>query len=67
MNIPRYVDVNDDEEEVDLRQLSEHIRETDRAIKARNNTLLKMLGELAFADPGTKNAVEEFINVFREV
>ncbi len=67
LNIPRYVDTSEEEEEVDLRQLSGRIRETDRAIKAGNDALLEMLGELTFADSETKDAVEEFINVLKEV
>lgn len=67
LNIPRYVDNSEEEEEVDLRQLSGRIRETDRAIKAGNDALLKMLGELTFADADTKDAVEEFISVLGEV
>ncbi len=66
LNIPRYVDTSKEEEEVDLRQLSGSIRETNRAIKAGNDALLEMLGELTFANPDTKDAVEEFINVLKE-
>ena len=67
LNIPRYVDTSEEEPEVDLRQLSAFIRETNRAIKEGNGALLKMLGELTFADAETKDAVEEFISVLGEV
>lgn len=67
LNIPRYVDISEEEPEVDIRQLSASIKETDREIKAGNAKLLEMFGELTFADPETKEAVEELINVFREV
>ena len=67
LNIPRYVDTSEEEPEVDLRQLSADIRETNRAIKAGNEALLEMLGELTFANPETKDAVEEFMNVLKEV
>lgn len=67
LNIPRYVDTSEEEPEVDLKQLSMSIRETDRAIKAGNEALLEMLGELTFANPETKNAVEELIGVLKEV
>lgn len=43
------------------------MRETNRAIKAGNDALLEMLGELTFANSETKDAVEEFINVLKEV
>lgn len=67
LNIPRYVDTSEEEPEVDLGKLSASIRETDRAIKEGNEALLEMLGELIFANTETKNAVEEFIRVLREV
>ena len=67
LNIPRYVDTSEEEPEVDLKQLSMSIRETDRAIKAGNEALLEMLGELTFANPETKDAIEELIGVLKEV
>lgn len=67
LNIPRYVDSNECEEEVDLGQLSADIRETDKAIKAGNETLLGMLGELTFEDAETKAAIEEFMRILGEV
>lgn len=67
LNIPRYVDISEEEPEVDLRQISASIRVTNKAIKEGNGALLKMLGELTFADAETKNAVEEFISVLKEV
>ncbi len=67
LNIPRYVDTSEEEPEVNLRQLSVSIRETNKAIKEGNDALLKMLGELTFANPETQNAVEEFISVLKEV
>lgn len=67
LNIPRYVDTSEEEPEVDLKKLAGNMRETDKAIKAENAALLEMLGELTFADAETKDAVEEFISVFREV
>ena len=66
LNIPRYVDTSEEEPEVDLRQLSKNIKETDKAIKDGNAALLEMLGELTFADTETKDAVEEFISILKE-
>lgn len=66
LNIPRYVDTSEEEPEVDLRQLSENIRETNEAIKAGNDVLLEMLGELTFADSETKDAVEELMSALKE-
>ena len=67
LNIARYVDTSEEEPEVNLRQLSESIRETNRAIKAGNAALLEMLGELTFSNSETKEAVEELISVLKEV
>ena len=67
LNIPRYVDTSEEEPEVDIRQLSASIRETNRAIKEGNDTLLKMLEELTFENTETKDAVEEFISVLKEM
>lgn len=67
LNIPRYVDISEEEPEVDLRQLSASIRETNRAIKEENDALLEMLEELTFADTEMRDAVEEFISVLKEV
>lgn len=67
LNIPRYVDTSEEEPEVDIRQLSVSIRETNKAIKEGNGELLKMLEKLTFANTETKDAVEEFISVLKEV
>lgn len=67
LNIPRYVDTTEEEPEVDLKALSQSIRETNKSIKESNNILLNMLNELSFNDNSTKEAVDEFIKVFEEV
>lgn len=67
LNIPRYVDTSEEEEEIDLKQLTLDIEKTNKEIKEANSSLMKMLGELAFSKQETKEAVEEFIKVFGEV
>ena len=67
LNIPRYVDTSEEEEEIDLKQLTQDIRETNEAIKEENRTLLSMLRELTFRSEETKEAVEDFIKIFEEV
>ncbi len=67
LNIPRYVDTSEEEEEIDLSQLSNNIKETNIALKEANSNLLEMLGKLTFKSQDTKDAVEEFIKVFEEV
>lgn len=67
LNIPRYVDTTEEEPEVDLRQLSKDIRETNTAIREGNIALLNMLNELTFNSSETRDAVQDFIKVFQEV
>lgn len=67
LNIPRYVDTSEEEEEIDLKQLSKEISETNNELKSANKSLLDMFGELTFSNSDVKEAVEEFIKVFQEV
>ncbi len=67
LNIPRYVDTSEEEEEIDLKELTNNIKDTNIAIKNANNELLKMLGELTFNDETTKEEMQEFIKIFEEV
>ena len=67
LNIPRYVDTSEEEEEIDLKQLSKEMKETNQAIKEGNEALLSMLRDLTFNSEETKEAVEEFIKIIEEV
>lgn len=66
LNIPRYIDTSEEEEEIDLRELSANLRNIDREIKESNEALLQMFGELTYSSQDTKEAVEEFVKVFLE-
>ena len=66
LNIPRYIDTSEEEEEIDLRELSENFRNINREIKESNEVLMKMFGELTFSNQDTREAVEEFVKVFWE-
>ncbi len=67
LNIPRYVDTSEEEEEIDLKQLSKDIADTNASIKEANSCLMNMLGELTFGNKDTEDAVNEFIKVFKEM
>lgn len=67
LNIPRYVDTTEEEEEIDLKALTQSMRETDKQIKEENAALVGMMKELTFQDDATKEAVEAFIRVLEEV
>ncbi len=66
LNIPRYVDTSEEEEEIDLKAISNQMRETNQAIKEGNAAILEMLGQLTFANDDIKSDVEDFIKVFKE-
>lgn len=67
LNIPRYVDTTEEEDEVDLRELTRSIKETDEAIKAGNRDFVAMLKDLSFNNDDTATAVSEFIKIIEEV
>ena len=66
LNIPRYVDSSETEEEIDLNRLTEELRETNKAIQESNAAFLEMLGELTFDSAETENAMHELIKVLKE-
>ena len=67
LNIPRYVDTSEEEIPVDLKTLTKEIEETNKAINEANANFLDMLGDLTFADNETKDSVEAFLKVFKEM
>ncbi len=66
LNIPRYVDSSEEEEEIDPVGLARGMRETDKAIKEGNNELIAMMEQLTFNGSETENAINGFISAFRE-
>ena len=66
LNIPRYVDSGEEEEEIDLNSLSDELQSTNKDIREGEESLLRTLGDLTFATPETQAAVSRFIEVFRE-
>ena len=67
LNIPRYVDTSEEEEEIDLKALTGSIKATNEAIKEGNEKLISMLGNLTFNSHETEAAVKDFIEIFKEV
>ena len=67
LNIPRYVDSSEVEPEVDLKALTEQMRETDQGIRNGETELLRMMEQLSFADDEIRADVESLMTVFREV
>ena len=65
LNIPRYVDSSEEEEEIDLHQLSQRTKATDEAVKQANRELLNMMEELTFSDGDIESAVKEFVGILK--
>ena len=67
LNIPRYVDTMEEEPEIDMKDLTRRIRETDKAIKEENASLLNMLRDLECSTEDTKDAISEFVRILEGV
>ena len=67
LNIPRYVDTSEEEDEVDIKALTNSIKETNKAIKESNTALVDMLNNLTFSSSETETAINEFIEILKEV
>lgn len=63
LNIPRYVDSTEEEEEINLNDLLEEMRETDAELKKVKGEFLGLLGELRVADEGVKKSLADFIKM----
>ena len=66
LNIPRYVDTSEEEEEIDLKSLTTEIKNTNAEIKNGNAILIQMLSDLTFNSAETEEAVREFMTLFEE-
>lgn len=66
LNIPRYVDTTEEEEEIDLAALISDIKETDKTIKETNSAFISMLKDLSFTDETDKCMIENLIEILGE-
>ncbi|WP_367565365.1 type I restriction-modification system subunit M [Lacrimispora sp.] len=64
LNIPRYVDSFEEEEQVDIVALCKEMKEIDKEIEKAESELLSMLGELAVTDEN-RDVIEAMMEVFR--
>lgn len=51
LNIPRYVDSSEDEEEIDIKEATANIKQTDKEIKKAENVLKSYFDELGLEFP----------------
>lgn len=66
LNIPRYVDTSEEEEEIDLAALISDVKKTDKSIKETNSAFISMLKDLSFTDETDKCMIENLIEVLGE-
>ena len=66
LNIPRYVDTSEEEEEIDLKSLTVEIKNTNKEIREGSKQLVQMLSDLTFNSTETEEAVRGFMSIFEE-
>jgi len=66
LNIPRYVDTFEKEEEIDLSDLTERMQQTDKEIKETETQLIQGLENLVSSDPAKQTELERFIKLLKE-
>jgi type I restriction enzyme M protein len=64
LNIPRYVDSFEEEEDIDLNALLEEMKETDKQIKETECEFVSMLKELSSDDENLMSSLNNFIDMF---
>ena len=67
LNIPRYVDTFEEEEEIDLGVLTANIRETNIQIKESQTKLLAMMKEIHAEDREMQQKLDAFITMMEEM
>ena len=63
LNIPRYVDSSEEEEEIKLDELLAEMKETSAEIDKAQNEMISLLNQLCVDDADVKSSLEEFIKM----
>lgn len=63
LNIPRYVDSSEEEEEIILADLIEEMRQTDEELNKVQNEMVSLLNDLCVEDEEVKKSLDEFIKM----
>lgn len=63
LNIPRYVDTSEEEEEIILDDLVKSMKETDSEIEKTTKDMLDLMNELSVEDTQVKEALAEFVKM----
>lgn len=64
LNIPRYVDTFNEEEEISLIELSSDMKQTEKDLQQAEKSLIKMLKELEGTNTEANQELQKFIKVF---
>lgn len=67
LNIPRYVDTFEEEEEIDLKDITAEITNINQELKESEGQLISMMKELETEDEEAKQALEAFIKMMEEL
>ena len=67
LNIPRYVDTSEEEEEIILADLNKELIETDQEIADTQKTLVSLIKELKTEDGEIRGSLDELIQVLEEI
>ena len=67
LNIPRYVDTSEEEEEIILADLNKELIETDQEIADTQKTLVSLMKELRAEDGEIRGSLDELIQVLEEI
>ena len=67
LNISRYINKVEKEPEIDLQNLYENMKNTQNAIKDANLKLIDMFNQLSFIDEETKNTMDKFKNLLKDL
>ena len=63
LNIPRYVDTSEPEEEIDLNGIISDMKKTDEEIESTSASLVDMLNDLTCSDDNVKQSLKDMINI----
>lgn len=64
LNVPRYVDTFEEEEEIPLADVSKDLREIEKSLKSNKEKLSDLLGELVGTNDMANNDLVEFMKAF---
>jgi len=67
LNIPRYVDTFEEEEQIDLADVNEELRQIDVEMADTRDSILAMLGQLKTDDEKMAASVKDFIKMMEDI